>query len=106
MTDSLIQQVIGLEAEAERLVRQAQERAREIESQGAESVAAERDHVWTEARARAEFFREQAEQDHQEDIRKVREAMQQQLTRLSHFSDDNLTAQADEILSALVQDQW
>jgi vacuolar-type H+-ATPase subunit H len=102
--ETLIEKVVALEAEADRLLKQAQEQAQHVLRQADAAVAAEHERLHKDLSKRVAAFRAEAEQQHQEDMRKVQARLQKQLDYLGQLDEPRLAHQAEQILSSLAQD--
>ena len=103
--DSLIERVVALEEEADRLLKQAQEQAQQVAAQAEAMITAERDRLRAELTRRVAAFRAEADQQFQEDSRKLQARLQKQLDFLNQLDESRLIHQAEEILASLSQDQ-
>jgi F0F1-type ATP synthase membrane subunit b/b' len=101
--ESLVQNILSLENQANDLLEKARADAREHEKSAADKIAEIQQEISAQVESRVADFRAKAEQQHQEDVAQAQAESQRALAAVDHIGQEVIARHVDSVVARYLE---
>jgi hypothetical protein len=101
--ESLIQNILSIENQANEILEKARGESREREKSALDQIAAIQQEIAGQVEARVGVFREAAEKQHKDDVAQAQAESQRALSAIDHIGQDVINRHVDRVVARYLE---